>query len=78
MYRKSILVVIVLALLLVFSCSKKDNPFDPNRGGYNDAVQMNLSFIAALNPGYGGTINDQDPNTSGIQGEFEIYLPKVR
>jgi hypothetical protein len=73
MYRKLLLVVTILALL-VFSCSKKDNPFDPNRGGYNDAVQMNLSFLAALNPGYGGTINDQDPHTSGIQGEFEIYF----
>jgi hypothetical protein len=74
MYRKALLILAILALLLVFSCSKKDNPFDPNRGGYNDAVQMNLSFVSGLNPGYGGTIADQDPNTSGIQGEFEIYF----
>lgn len=74
MYRKALLILTILALLLVFSCSKKDNPFEPNRGGYNDAVQMNLSFINALNPGYGGTIVDQDPDASGIQGEFEIYF----
>ncbi len=74
MYRKALLILTILALLLVFSCSKKDNPFEPNRSGYNDAVQMNLSFLADLVPGYGGTINDQDPGTSGIQGEFEIYF----
>jgi hypothetical protein len=74
MYRKAMLILTILALLLVFSCSKKDNPFEPNRGGYNDAVQMNLSFLAALSPGPGGTIADQDPDVTGIQGEIIIYF----
>lgn len=76
MSKKAIIITALLccALMVLFSCTKKDNPFSPGRTGYNDAVQMNLSFVSALNPGYGGTINDQDPNTSGIQGEFEIYF----
>jgi hypothetical protein len=76
MYRKAMVLIAILALLLVFSCSKKENPFEPNRDGYNDAEQRDLSFVdeTALNPGPGGTINDQDPGTSGIQGELEIYF----
>ena len=76
MYRKAMIVLTILALLLVFSCSKKENPFDPNRGGYNDAVQMNLSFVdlGSLNPAPGGTIADHDPDVTGIQGELEIYF----
>ncbi len=74
MYRKAMIVLTILALLLVFSCSKKENPFDPNRGGYNDAVQLNLSFLGALSPGPGGSIADQDPDVTGIQGEIIIYF----
>lgn len=74
MYRKAMLIIAILALLLVFSCSKKDNPFEPNRDGYNDAVQMDLSFIAGLSPAPGGSIADQDPDVTGIQGEIIIYF----
>ncbi len=76
MFKKTMILFVVLSVVLVFmfSCSKKDNPFDPDRGGYNDAVQMDLSYVGALVPGPGGTINDQDPDVTGIQGEIVIYF----
>ncbi|TET18352.1 MAG: hypothetical protein E3J78_06485 [Candidatus Cloacimonadota bacterium] len=76
MFKKTMILFVVLSISLVFmfSCSKKENPFDPNRGGYNDAEQMDLSFVGTLIPGQGGTITDQDPDMTGIQGEIVIYF----
>ncbi|MCK4396386.1 hypothetical protein KAW96_07290 [candidate division WOR-3 bacterium] len=74
MFKKTmmIIVIIAIALMLIFGCGKEDNPFDPNRGGYNDTPQENLSFIdiTALNPGIDGEIVDVDPST----GEIIIYF----
>ena len=74
MFKKTmmIIVIIAIALMLIFGCGKEDNPFDPNRGGYNDTPQENLSFIdtTALDPGIDGEIVDVDPST----GEIIIYF----
>ncbi len=74
MFKKTmmIIVIIAIALMLIFGCGKEDNPFDPNRGGYNDTPQENLSFIdtTTLDPGIDGEIVDVDPST----GEIIIYF----
>jgi len=76
MFRKTIipLVFVTIALVLVFGCSKSDNPFDPNKSGYNETVQENISFIAATTPAPNGQIQDADPGTSEIEGEIDIWF----
>lgn len=76
MFKKTLIpiVFVAIALILMFGCSKKENPFSPNRAGYNDTVQENVSFISTLNPGDGGMIQDIDPSTSEIEGEIDIYF----
>jgi hypothetical protein len=76
MFKKTIVLFVVLALscLLVFSCSKDENPFNPNKGGYNSEEQENVSFIASIDPGDTEEIDDVDPSTSEIEGEIVIYF----
>lgn len=70
----TILALFSIALMVFFGCGKEDNPFDPNAGGYNGTALENLSFVAALNPGDGGTIQDIDPSTSDVEGEIIVYF----
>jgi len=74
MLKKGIILTVVLLLVLMFGCAKKENPFSPQKDGFNNAVAQNISFIAALNPGDGGTIQDLNPSTTEIEGELDIYF----
>lgn len=76
MFKKTLMIFVILTitLMLIFGCGKEDNPFDPNRGGYNDTPQENLSIIGALNPDDGGEIVDINPSTSEIEAEIIIYF----
>ncbi|MCK4575755.1 hypothetical protein KAU34_05070, partial [candidate division WOR-3 bacterium] len=76
MLKKTIMLIALLtvALILMFSCTKKDNPFSPIKTGFNDAEQENISHIVGLDPVQDGTIQDKDPATSAIEGEVIIYF----
>jgi hypothetical protein len=76
MSKKAIIIPALLccALLVLFSCTKKDNPFSPARTGFNNAEAMNISLIAARDPGADGTIQDTEPSTGEIEGEISIWF----
>lgn len=76
MFKKTIVLFVVLAIsgLLVFSCSKDDNPFNPDKGGYNSEEQENVSFITSIDPGDTEEIEDANPSTSEVEGEIVVYF----